>query len=307
VFLCRGCAKTESERKRVRRVQDHLAPPLIDEAADIEDLPPTSKPPPPRPPAQFAFPVAFGQADGHSSFLRPCVSLAPLRSSSLDQRRRREIINAAPRRSPASDMGEAGALPLPVATLQPLLVPGLPLRPPELPEPEPPLPEPLPVAPLVTEPVPPPVPKLLPPVPPLVDEPLPLPLPPPLPVAPPLVDEPLPVPVLPPTPLPPPLPPQGVLQLLPTQVLRSSRSVLVAHDGAGLATRQLEQVVSATQAWAWLQHEASRQVSQAATPVLTPQSVAPLLLLLDELVLVVPLVLDDELLVDVEPPPQVIG
>jgi hypothetical protein len=51
-------------RKRVRLVQDHLAPPLIDEGAYIEDLPPTSKPPPPRPPARFAFPVAFGQADG---------------------------------------------------------------------------------------------------------------------------------------------------------------------------------------------------------------------------------------------------
>jgi hypothetical protein len=57
----------------------------------------------------------------------------------------------------------------------------------------------------------------------------------------------------------------------------------VLHDAGGLAdVRQLTQVVSLAHAVSWLQQEAVRQSSQATTPVVSPQVIPPLDVLVDE-------------------------
>ena len=234
-------------------------------------------------------------------------------SPHLPQRRRRENTSAAPSSMPASEVGADGSLlPPPLATLQPLLLPGLLPRPPEvplLPVPVPLLPVPLPPFPAEPPPAPtmePDVVLELPPLPPDVVVPVPVPVVLPAPV--PVVAVPV-VVVLPPPAPPPPVPPplHAATQLVPRQLLKSVAAGSVVQ--IGFAWRHGMQLASLAHAVACEQHEALMQESQVVLPVVSPQLVVPLELL-DELVLtealllvvVVPLLLDEEV-----PPPQVSG
>jgi hypothetical protein len=65
-------------------------------------------------------------------------------------------------------------------------------------------------------------------------------------------------------------------QLVFAQLANAVTSELVLQDAGGLAeVRQLVHVVSFAQACSWLQQDAVRHVSHAATPVVNPQPVVP--------------------------------